>query len=173
MEKYNFNELKNGLSNKRRLNFENIDSFNRKRFLLPILNTSIINKGMFLNQREFINNAPSIEDYEYKKTKKEDFWVNKKNGEKILKCYAVSDSIGLYVGIEKRVKIIRVGNTYESFKFNHIYLPKTTAGNLLKMIPNGNTGYGESNFNGSPGNGARLLYVLVPRQVNMETGEIY
>lgn len=173
IEKYDFHELKNGLRNKRRLNFENIDSFNRKRFVLPILTASTINKGMYLNYKEFINNAPSVEDYEFKKNHKEEFWVNKKNDEKIPRWYAISDSLGMHVGALKRIKIIRVENTYESFKLNHIYLPKTIAGNLLNMIPRGNPGYSGSNVIVNAGSGARLQYVLVPRQVNMETGEIY
>lgn len=174
IENYDFNELLNKVDVALSLTLNSIDSFNNKRFQLPVLNFKNIKHGIFLSVTDFINNSPLTDTTNYTFDKKGNLY---KNGDKknAIFYWIISDGSGLYTKPLKKAGIIRTGKTFEFFMFNDIYMSKTAAGNLLGLIPNTTfpttDGFGQNQFN--TGNGARLRYVLAPRQINMETGEIY
>lgn len=56
----------NGNTNAKR-NWAEIDSFSKQLQNLPILTTTIYNKGVYLSYKEFKDNNPSIKDYQIKK----------------------------------------------------------------------------------------------------------
>ena len=146
---------------------------NKKRFLLPILNAPIINKGVFKNFKEFSNNVTSINEVELIKKKREYYWVNKNNGEVVSYFFLMSDSLGLCTGARKRIEAVRQSNTFEFFELSYIYLPKSVVGNMLRAIPEHAFGSPWNSNRVIAGDGTRLQYVLAPRQINMETGLIY
>jgi hypothetical protein len=175
IENYDFDELISRVDESRKLTLNSIDSFNKKRFLIPILRASNINKGVYLNAKEFINNSPSIKAYTIKKIKGEEFLLINSDSVNLRNYWAIADSFGLHINFSGKNAHIKVGNTFEFFVADDVYLPKTFGGNLLSVIPqnigNNRPVYGENKVNS--GNGVRLQYVFVPRQINMENGEIY
>ena len=173
IEKYDFKDLTDGFVQKRQLSLSNIDSFNKKRFLLPILTAPIINKGVFKNFKEFSNNTASINEVELIKKKGEYYWANKNNGEMVSYFFLMSDSLGLSTGARKRIEAVRQSNTFEFFELSYIYLPKSVVGNMLGTIPENTYRYPWNSNKVIAGDGARLQYVLAPRQINMETGLFY
>jgi len=125
------------------MNFK-ADSFNVKRFSLPILTASKYNEGVFVNIREFINNSPSVKIYK----------INQKGilvfGEEDVAghtYWAFADSKGLHMDPSKKMDLFRVGNTFEFFIKDAIYFEKLVGGSIDN--------------------------VYSPRQVDMETGIIY
>lgn len=173
IESHDFNSLINKVNFKNSLTLKSIDSFNNKRLLLPILTADSIKRGIFLSTSDFINNTP-VADSGYRFDKKG--YLFRKDDKTTVVFYLFFAKEGLlYTKPSEKANIIRVGNTFELFMMNDVYLPKTAAGNLLSLIPDtkswGTERFERSEFN--TGNGARLHYILVPRQINMETGEIY
>jgi hypothetical protein len=165
LEKNDFIALIDKADKVRKLSLNSIDSFNRTRFNVPILTTAKLNDGVFLNFNEFKNNTPSTIEYKFKKIKGMEFlYINGETMESHF-FWAISDSAGLHFSSSKKNNIIRIGNTFEFFSLDDIYLPKTIVGNILSInISNPNSGYS---------GGTNHKYLAVPRQVNMETGEIY
>lgn len=172
LEQIDLNQIVEKYDSKRSLSFHNVDSFNKKRFLIPVSNVQNIKKGVFLTFDEFKNNTPSIEQYELKQVKKETYWVNSRNSERINDFYLMCDSIGIHTGAEKRISVIRVGKTFEFFGAAYIPVSHSLIGNLLNSgsatnvyLPYGPTfGFAD---------GGELQGINAPRQINMETGEIY
>jgi hypothetical protein len=174
VEKFDFNQMIRSANYNRALTLVTIDSFNKKRFLIPILTDSIISKGVFLNFNDFSTNTPIKNEYKFKKNKgKELLFMNKDtlNNHFYL---SVSDDAGLHFSSLKKNEMIRVGNTFEFFGVGTLYSPKTVAGNLLRMIPERvlSSPVNDENIIYS-GDGTKLQIFWVPRQFNMETGEIY
>lgn len=175
LEQIDFSDIDRKYEHKKGLSFNSIDSFNRKRFLLPIINSQTVKKGLFLNFEEFKNNNPGIIDYEMKKEKKEMVWINKADSKTIEDFYFVSDSIGIHIGSEKRRSVVPVGNTFEFFSWGSVSQSKTLAGSMLNLIP---TDYQIYRFNQQfqrrfdTETGTTKSY-LVPRQINMDNGEVY
>lgn len=175
IEKYDFANLIDKADKTRKLTFNNIDSFNKKRFLVPALTASRFNEGVFFNFKDFSNNTPSAKDYTFKTVRGHEFLYTSADSLKNHLYWAIADSSGLHFTSSLEKNIIRLENTFEFLSWDDIYLPKTTAGNLFSILPqksfNRQPVYGENRVNA--GNGARTNYVLVPRQINMETGEFY
>ncbi|MBL0183246.1 MAG: hypothetical protein IPP96_13480 [Chitinophagaceae bacterium] len=173
IETYDFDGLINSIDIRKSLSQKRIDSFNSKRFLLPVLIADSIKKGIFLSVNDFINNTP-IADSAYTFDKKGRLF---KKGDKTTEIFYLlyANEKGLYFRPSKKAYIFRMGNAFEFFILNDVYLSKTTAGNLLGLIPDtkfpGTEGLERTEFH--TGNAARLHYILVPRQINMETGELY
>ncbi len=173
METYDFAELINWAGMKNSVTLKVIDSFNNKRFLLPILVADSTKKGIFLRINDYISNRP-VPDSAYQFDKKGRLFKNGDKTTEIFYFYHVNE-LGFSIRLLERANILRMGNTFEFFMMNDVYLPKTAAGNLLGLIPDTKLRQTEAlkrnEFN--TGNGARLHYILVPRQINMETAEIY
>lgn len=173
LENINYGQIDEKKYNaKRSLSFYSIDSFNKTRFLVPVINSENIKKGVFLTFNEFKNNTPSIEQYELKKIDKGKYWVNSKNSERINDFYLMCDSIGIHTGANKRISVFRVGNTFEFFGSGLIPVSNSLIGNLLRSgsaINNDRPFQQKYNF----ADGGELQGINVPRQINMETGTFY
>ena len=175
LEQIDFSSIGINYENKKSLSFSSIDSFNRRRLLLPIINASTVQNGLFLNFEEFKNNNPGVVDYEVKKVKKERLWINRENLKIIEDFYLVSDSSGIHIGSEKRRSVVPVGNTFEFFSLGSVSQSKTLAGLMLNLMPIENYIYSpyqqfQRRFDSETGT---IKIYLVPRQINMETGEVY
>lgn len=173
IETYDFDELINRVDLKKNLSLKSIDSFNNKRFLLPVLIADSLKKGIFLSVKDYINNTP-VPDSAYRFDKKGRLFKRDDKTTEIFYFYN-NNEVGFSMRLLENTNIIRIGNTFEVFMMNDVYLAKTAAGNLLGLIPDtkfpGVDGLERTEFNA--GNGARLHLMKVPRQINMETGEIY
>ena len=75
IEKINFNDFAGRIENIKAISFQTIDSFNKKRYLLPVLNSKNIQTGVFQNFEEFKNNTPQIKGYKLIKKDKGLYWV--------------------------------------------------------------------------------------------------
>ncbi len=176
LEQIDFSSINVDFENKKILTFNDIDSFNNKRFLIPVITSENIQKGVFQNFDEFRNNTPGIEDYELRKKSKEKLWVNKANSETIKNFYLMCDSTGVHVGSEKRLSVVRVGNTFEHFELCSISRSKTVIGNFLSIGLSAADRFDRDDYiydKIGSGDGSKLSYILVPRQVNMENGKTY
>jgi hypothetical protein len=173
LEMMNFNSSEEKYEYKKGLTFYQIDSFNQKRFLLPIITEHNIKKGVFQNYNEFKNNMPGVEEYEYKKIDKVKCWVDSKNSKPLENIFLLSDDNGIHTGAEKRISVVRVGNTFEFFEGGYLGVSKSLAGNLLNLVPGSYYPYSQFQNRFHSGNGGESQGVLIPRQINMETGEVY
>ena len=146
IERNNFIELVNNAANRRQLTFNQIDSFN--------------------------NNRPSVTDYkidEYGILKIKTDSVDSKN------YWAIADGSGLHLWAHSRLDswsymrkpvksdMVRTGNTFEFFIFDQIVVPTTFSGDLVRFLF----------IDINPGNGGKIRSVMIPRQLDMETGEVY
>ena len=172
IEKRDFNVLLSNATNRRKLTFNQIDSFNNKRFQLPILVKKDINEGVFINFNEFSNNKPSIKDYKIDK-----FGILKLKTDSIdsKNYWAVRDESGLHLWAHSKLDsrsfmrapvrsdIVRTENTFEFFIFDQIMLPTTVGGSIARFLL----------IDIDLGSGGKVRSVMIPRQINMETGEVY
>jgi hypothetical protein len=175
IEKHDFDYLISKINYDKKLTLDKIDSFNNKRFLLPILTATYFKNGIFKNFAEFCNNSPSITNYELKK------YGGPQLSDKdstLEECFIFSKDSSLYINWSTKNEVFKTGNTFEFFTFSKVYLSKTFAGNLLKTlrivpykIATNSNSYKDNSI--ISGNGFKFKYVLIPRQINMDTGEIY
>ncbi len=128
---------------------------NNERFKIPVIAAHTINRGVFLNFREFIANTPSIIDFKekakkYSLTRRDEYITDAKDS--ILTNYwAYATKKYTRIGPYGTESIFRCGNSYELFLKKRIAVPR--------------------------GQGSIVIgdhYMLwIPYQVDMETGEFY
>lgn len=170
IEKPDYNNLLVKIADKRKFSISEINAFNEKRFSLPILTTEKYNQCVFLSSDEFINNAPSIKDFKINRKGELSDYGNKK--ERLKASWAFADRNGLHFKSAKEPEIFRTGNTFEFFREEVIYVSRTIAGSFIDIfsfIPT-------PGLYGPPINSSsqtRQKVIIVPRQLNMETGEVY
>lgn len=169
IEKPDFNDFVAKATTKRKLTIDDIRVFNEKRISLPILTAVKYNEGVYSNSKEFINNSPSAKEF----TINNNGNLKAMNVEDIIAsmCWGFADSNGLHKTSAKEVGIFRVGNSFEFFSRETVD-PSRTIGGLFF-----------DSFSFLPGPGAistpgsitqsRLKTIIVPRQLDMETGEVY
>lgn len=143
IETRDFNKLIKNIKVEKGLTMASIDSFNHKRFLLPVLTAAKINKGVFINFKEFAENSPSVTDYEVDKN---NMLLIKSAPSESHYYWAYCDEEGLHISTSSKTNLIRVGNTFEFFIIDGIYVGNDVTG---------------------------LYNVYRPRQIDMETGDIY
>lgn len=170
IEKTDFDKLVEKITDKRKFTIGEISAFNEKRFSLPILKAVKYNEGVFLTSNEFINNTPSFKNFTVNKKGKLATYGNGR--EKSVASWAFADSNGLHLRSAKDVEIFRTGNTFEFFSEEDIHVSRTITGNLIDVF----------SFIPTPGISMPPLYqpsqtriktMIIPRQLNMDTGEIY
>jgi hypothetical protein len=182
IEKYDFSELISNVKSGRNISFQQIDSFNNKRFAIPILTQNKISYGVYRNFRELSANHPSVTDF---KIKNENLEITGDTAQTHI-YLAFADENGLHMNTEykrsitglilsdpyrnplnfnklKKFIAVRAGNTFDFFVYDYIIVPKTTTGKLLNLVPIGGIG----------ANADKQKLVLSPRQFDMETGIIY
>lgn len=144
---------------------EEINEFNGKRNLIPILLDSNFKRGVYLSYEEFKNNKPSIVDYREKKMRyrvvNTENYLEDMNGVTISNYWGYSDGTIFRYGMLGNEKVYRVQNTYCFFikvEGYEIYRGNETAYN---------TGSGINTTSKSK------FEIWVPYQLDMETGLIY
>ncbi len=139
-----------------------IYEFNKRMNVMPVLQDSIIKKGVYLSFEEFKNNRPSIADFREKKmhygTGKTENYLENMKGESISNYWGYSDGKEFRYGMLGNDKVYRIQNTFCFF----IKIDGVTVGSIMKDQ------YGERSLNSST-----KSVVWVPYQVDMETGEVY
>ncbi len=170
IEKYDFKNMINDVTGKKKLSIAEIDSFNAKRFRLPVLISIRYNEGLYRNVQEFIKNEPSIKEYKVDKKGKIPFNKDAKD----LDYWAFADSNGLHLTSSKKVDLFRVGNTFEFFTYADFYSSKGIALQLAGTAINQVYFDDRLRINVLPIPGSFKQDVKnYPRQIDMETGEIY
>lgn len=173
IETYDFAALidKSGL--RTRLTLTSIDSFNNKRYQLPILTAGKAKPGIYFTGKDYINNTPAA-DSGYVVDRKNRLFRKEDKKTEIPYLVHVTET-GSHTQGSQKVVIQREGNAVEFFIVSGVYLSKAVAGSMLGIIP-------DRRFGGTQeleqlkfhlGGGAKLHVILTPRQINMETGELY
>jgi hypothetical protein len=139
-----------------------VERFNKARFNYPVLQDSILKKGVYLSFAEFRNNQPSVPEYKVEKKKQTGYVLYNMTGSdsvQIIKYWGCSDGENIYCGLMHH-PLIRAGNTFEFFndkaEYNTYDVPVLTSSGYLV------TGSFKVKKN-----------VLEPFQIDMETGKIY
>jgi hypothetical protein len=174
IEAIDFIQIKNSISQKRKLDLTSIDSFNRVRLQIPLLNTPL-KHGVFNSFEELKNNNPALVDFEEAHVKSESSLFNKQTGTRLTNWFAVNDDNGLHVSSFENEIVIRSGNAFEIFRDTYMYVPKTIAGNMLKFFPFEafEPFPGQSALSINPGDGTKLITFHAPCQLDLETGKFY
>lgn len=159
------------------LTYTQIEDYSLKRLKIPVLNANSINPGVYMSTLEFINNKPSVSDYNI--TGRD---LPPARLERLHKTYfAYCDAEGIHfmpenskalnINALKKMDLWKCGNTYEFFEYTVVALPKTLGGKLLNLMgsPTGPTNNNVEVY----GSDYKLRRILFPRQLDMETGIIY
>lgn len=170
LENINYENYTTSLENRRKMNLEEIIKYNYRPKDVAILNESI-KTGVFMNFEEFKNNKPTITNFSKRKIPKKKIYeiADEKNevilnyfayydGDKLAKSKALSSLSASNIS-QDNFGIYRIGNSYQFFEnlvlntdFS-VNIPYKNTIVALKIPAN--------NLN------------AVPRQIDLETGEIY
>jgi hypothetical protein len=146
------------LSKKKKLSFEEVNSFYKKRFDIPILKSPLPKKGIFITFEDFCNNKILNTDYRLQRGQLTDELYTVQNGreELLTNFWGITDGETLLVKIGFNIyAAVRQQNTFETFGGKYI-----------------------SNYhnNPQPGDLIRINTMTVDRKIlhlNMETGIFY
>lgn len=168
------------LSGKKKKSLQEIESYNHKREELPVLQNGL-KKGVFLTFEEFRNNNPSVTSFSKQRGFKGRTYIildDKHNEIVNYFAYFTGEALGIKPDMNsflaarnlKNVEppfLNRSGNSYEFFMID---APDDTTGDMNTTI-GGKDAHIQSpgflRFVNGPGT------ILVPRIIDMETGEIY
>ena len=157
LETYDFNTMTAYASIKKQLSINEIDSFNNKRFSIPVLKAKMFTNGVYLHFKEFANNDPSVGENDYNIDKKGRVMIKEDRADERF-YWAYANDSGIHIQGHRKVDFKRIGNTFEFFLGNLTSIQMTLTGNILDM---------------NKDKGKKLMYLLTPRQIDMETGIIY
>lgn len=170
IENINYGLYTDNYENKKKMSLEDIDAYNTKSYNIPILNEAV-SKGIFMTFDEFKNNRPSVLSFSKRKIpkKKIDEIVDEK-GNVVLHYFAYYDgeklamhksfaSLFAVSRVQYNFGIYKIGN---SFQFFENQIENTTATNNLTT----------KDVNVPIKTPQRIVF-RVPRQIDLETGEIY
>ena len=132
---------------------EELDKRYKQRFYKPILQATQLNEGVYKSFAEFINNNPSVGQYEFKKDKKATILYTKTGGNDWFpdrKVFGFCDGKVIWINVDNTFHpLIRQGNTFEflvdyytvnnrgSGTGNYIY--RSRSGLIAGNIPYGNS----------------------------------
>jgi hypothetical protein len=164
VENINYELYIKDLEKKKKMSVEVIQEYNATAKNIPILNEPV-KKGVFLTFNEFKNNQPSVISFSKKKIpKKKIYEITDEKGNVILDYFAYYD--GEKLAMAKRLADLFATNisqdNYGMYKVNNSF---QFFESYLRYIYT-NTGNINQDFRS-------YILVKVPRQVDMETGEIY
>lgn len=170
IENVNYDLYTHGFENKKKMSLKDIGAYNAKSNNMPILNEAV-RKGIFMTFDEFKNNRPSVLSFNKRKIpkKKIDEIIDEK-GNVILHYFAYYDGekLAMYKSFatlfavsrsQYNFGIYKIGN---SFQFFENQIENTMAANNLTT----------KDVNVPIKTPQRIVY-RVPRQIDLETGEIY
>jgi hypothetical protein len=95
-----------------------VDSMCRQRFELPILQAPGLKKGVYTSKEEFLNNSPSITEYEWKPEKKVNilYTKDKNNQWNVTRknIFGFCDGVNIWLSVQDSFyPAFRKGNTFE------------------------------------------------------------
>jgi hypothetical protein len=143
-----------------------IQEFNKKVNIIPVLQDSVFKKGVYLSFDDFKNNRPSITDFKEKKmhygkiNANTEIYLEDMKGETIGNYWGYSDGKEFRYGMLGNDKIFRIQNTF-CFFINVVGYEI----NLDNSQYNRGSDFGTISKD--------KYKVWVPFQIDMETGEIY
>ena len=169
IENVNYGYYMNDLGRKKKMSVEDIEKYNATNKNIPIVNEPI-KKGVFLTFNEFKNNVPSLISFNKRKIPKRKIYeITDEKDNVILDYFAYYD--GEKLAIAKHLSglfnsnisqdnygIYKVGSSFQFFE-NHILNNRQEVG-----VSDSRPVQNRTNFSN---------IVWVPRQIDMETGEIY
>ena len=148
-----------------------IDSFNAKRLMIPSLLATKFNQGVFLNSLEFINNEPSVKEFKKNQKGKLISIGEKKAGYMVY--FAFADENGIHIKDSKNSQLFRINNCFEFLSEEVFYFPKSAVEVFLDAIPAPQSIYGMQIPQNMTSSQTKIKVIFVPRQLDMETGEVY
>lgn len=164
------------VNEKKIFTYKAIDSFYRQKKLFPVLTDSSVRRGVWMSFEEFCSNQPSITNFHFEPRVG---LIDDRDGSAIFHYWGYADSSGLYCKYSY-LPMFRVGHTFNFFKEDAIYYPKTIGGKLFDILSDPIIEYVGNGMRPpynewSPGEGAdfRRAWVLMARELDMETGRIY
>ncbi len=132
-----------------------IHLFNNKRNSVPVLQDSVVKKGVYLNFDDFVNNRPSIIDFNIKKMKyggfKNEPYLVKPDGELVNEYWGYSNGKEIRYRKFGNELIYRKGNTFEFY----VLVKLNKISDVMAAIK------------------GNQLYLRMPYQLDMETGLPY
>lgn len=167
VENVNYGFYIKDLEQRRKMTLEEVEKYNTGAKNIPVLNESI-KAGVFLNFEEFKNNRPSVTMFSKRKIlKKKIYEIADEKGNIITHYFAYFDGEKLAMGkpltglfaaniSQDNYNIYKVGNSFQFFE-NHILIRQED----------------DTYVSNDTYTGTRHSIVWVPRQIDMETGEVY
>jgi|SRR6185312_15139351 len=159
------------LTKSRKLSWEEIDRFNKRKFELPILANTLLREGIYMRFEDFRNNRPSYDRFTVKKNKLTDeiYILDSTDGESIVSnLWGYCDGKNVFIRSLKNFYLLqRVNNSFYFYgaavlvqinrTFNFPYIPGGSPGaNLVNAAALG-ASIISSKKNAEPGNRAYLL----------------
>lgn len=163
IETTDFRGISQRLNYNKKLTAAQIDSFNNKRFRLPVLEQSKIAEGVFMNFNEFVNNSPSVTAYTITK-----LGVIRDEKDSLIShnAWGFNNKEGLHWKVVMPSKMWRNCYTYEFFVTQMATIRKSNLTNMIELMP----------YRDQPvavQDQYETWFLTSPRQIDMETGEIY
>lgn len=161
---------------KKRFSWQEIETYNAKRFDIPILKDSVYVSGVYMSFQEFKENNPSQKEYEVKKDKLTDLiFIKGPDGNMTTTrdTWGYSDGKNLYIrSRENYFRLQRRGNgfyTYASRQYKHkkvAYIPG------LGIVSNAVAGGPTTSTSPVDNTSEHLALKLKPFELDWETGEL-
>jgi hypothetical protein len=169
IEKINFPVYLRNVDKKKKMSMEDIEKYNAASFNIPVLNEPI-KKGVYVTFEEFKNNQPSILSFRRKKLINNLWEITDDNKNMIFKYFAYFDGTKLAITkhlagmFDKNVSkdnfmMYRVGNSFQFYQQNN----RTYTDNTMVVTDRYSVSIPVTS----------TMKDLVPRQVDLETGEVY
>ncbi len=156
VENIDYNKVINNLQRIPEKSWSDIQIFNSAFYKIPVLNDSVIAKGVFLTFNEFRNNKPSVVNFAerviYLKGGKTQNYIEDSNGNRISNYWGYNTGTSVKCSKFGNYELPRIGNTFECFGSYQQFEERASLlyGNVYKDIDN-----------------------WMPYQLDMETGNIY
>ena len=169
LENINYDLYLRGIENKKKMSVDGIEKYNAGFMDIPVLKEPV-KKGVFATFEEFKNNQPSIISFRKRKLKNKIYELVDEKDNAILHYFAYYDGQNLVINkkgsrifdggsFHENYSMFRVNNTFQFFEDDSYSSPSVvvvTSGNYIIPVPTSNS-----------------RKVLVPRELDLETGNIY
>jgi hypothetical protein len=168
-ENFNYGQYIKDFEKKKKMSVEDIEKYNATIKNIPILNEPT-KKGVFLTFNEFKNNLPSVISFSKRKIPKKKIYeiIDEKDN-------VIFDYFAYYDG-EKLAIAKNLSSLFDTRRLNNPFRRNISQDNYGMYKINGSFQFFENYFQyKAPTNSNIPTYILVrvPRQIDLETGEIY
>lgn len=172
VESINYQAYEENSITRKEMSIEEIENYNKKMINTPLLKQEM-KQGIFLTIEEFKNNLPSITSFTKRKLKRTNLIeLRDKNERVILHYFAFYDGTNLQRSVPLFLlskilppnynRVYRVGNSFQFYEMQVVNNPVKVG------LPTQHQSVPDIHFNID----SRTVY-SIPRQIDLETGEIY